>query len=24
VRTACEERGFGWAQWGYDDVMGLG
>jgi endoglucanase len=24
VRTACEERGFGWALWGYDDVMGFG
>ncbi|HEX4171344.1 MAG TPA: cellulase family glycosylhydrolase [Acetobacteraceae bacterium] len=24
VRTACEEQGFGWALWGYDDSMGLG
>ncbi len=24
VRTACEGQGFGWALWGYDDVMGFG
>jgi hypothetical protein len=24
VRTACEEQGFGWALWGYDDSMGFG
>jgi hypothetical protein len=24
VRTACEQQGFGWALWGYDDSMGLG
>ena len=24
VRQACEERGIGWALWGYDDVMGFG
>ena len=24
VRLACEQRGIGWALWGYDDVMGFG
>jgi hypothetical protein len=24
VRMGCEEQGFGWALWGYDDVMGFG
>jgi hypothetical protein len=24
VRVACEEQGFGWALWGYDDSLGLG
>ncbi len=23
VRTACEQQGFGWALWGYDDSMGF-
>ncbi len=23
VRQACEERGLGWALWGYDDIMGF-
>jgi endoglucanase len=23
VRSACEQQGFGWALWGYDDSMGL-
>ncbi len=24
VRLACQQRGIGWALWGYDDVMGFG
>jgi endoglucanase len=24
VRLECEQQGFGWALWGYDDSMGLG
>jgi hypothetical protein len=24
VRRACEQRGIGWALWGYDDTMGFG
>jgi hypothetical protein len=24
VRRACEQRGIGWALWGYDDSMGFG
>ena len=24
VRQACQQRGIGWALWGYDDVMGFG
>ena len=24
VRIACQQRGIGWALWGYDDVMGFG
>jgi hypothetical protein len=24
VRRGCEQRGIGWALWGYDDVMGFG
>jgi endoglucanase len=24
VRRSCEQRGIGWALWGYDDVMGFG
>ena len=24
VRRACEQRGIGWALWGYDDAMGFG
>ena len=23
VREACEQQGFGWALWGYDDSMGF-